>query len=184
MKILIKASCIILTICFAIFSSKSFFADIHIKQSLETFKLGKMQDALVHADTAIKLNPYEPSYKLQKARILAISSKYEENPKDKKTLANLAFTEIIKSYEYNNKNLATIRNSLPILTIIIEQEPTLLSSAHTYLNSFKNSYKNDVGVLIDIYKVEKNLNLNSNDQTLKRIEFLRPDLIEWYIPKI
>ena len=49
-----------------------------------------------------------------------------------------------------------------------------------FYNETKNNYPNDAGVILGVAKYEKKLGLEESYQnSVERIKFLRPDLLDW-----
>lgn len=148
-----------------------YVADIKFKSSEKNLKQNILK-SLKNINESITLNPNEPEYYRQRAKIYAVINQ------PKKALSDLQ-----TAYELNRNNIPTIRDSLPIYTLLaaLENTPKQNLITQEYFNLLKNKYKNDAGTLVDIAKYEKKLNHEENyNETLVRIKQLRPDLLKWH----
>lgn len=168
---------------------KFYNADIYYKKGQEYIKKGDEERALYYADRAVIANPWESNYYRGRAKIktvLLVSSK------EKDRIKNEIFEDLKKSIELNKNNLVTIRNSIPIYYFLAVADISKNLGGNNYdlkyidyvkefFNSTKRYYPNDVGVILGIAKYEKKLGLEESYQdSVSRIEFLRPDLLQWH----
>lgn len=161
--------------------AKYFIADIASKQSNIYLEKKLVQKSYKLALFSTQLNPKEPLYQRQIARIYII-----KNEKTK------AYTHMQNAYNLNPKNLATIKGLIPLyyfLSLKNTQETATpiyddyyLHSAKNFYIQVSNAYPKDVGLQTQIAKYQKLLNLNKDLETTKeKIQSLRPDLLDWYI---
>jgi len=97
-----------------------------------------------------------------------------------------------KAYDLNPKNLATLRNSIPLYYFLAAEDmekagtgenidTDYLSVTRTYYSALKNNYENDLGLYADIAKYEKKLGLVEDfNQTKIRAAAMRENIIEWH----
>jgi tetratricopeptide (TPR) repeat protein len=161
--------------------AKKFTADVFHVSSQANLKNSRIQKSLVRANDAIGLNPLEPEYYRQRAKIFIVLNEKEQ-----------ALADLATAYNLNPQNAATIRDSIPLYFFLASKDLSKPASpenideeyiqiAQSYLEKVKQQYPNDVGVQITVAKYEKRLNLEENrSQTLHEIEHLRPDLLEWH----
>ena len=167
---------------------KFYNADIYYKKGQEYIKKGEEKKALYFADKAVIANPLEPNYYRGRAKVntvLLVSSQ------DKQKIKQKIFEDLTKSFELNKNNLVTIRNSIPIYYFLavgdIYKAPSNNNYDERYIgyvkefyNETKNNYPNDAGVILGVAKYEKKLGLEESYQnSVERIKFLRPDLLDW-----
>ena len=134
-------------------------------------------------------NPFEPNYYRGRAKVntvLLVSSQ------DKQKVKQEIFDDLKKSFEINKNNLVTIRNSIPIYYFLAvgdiykapgddNYDDKYIGYVKDFFNDIKNRYPNDVGVILSVAKYEKKLGLEeSYKNSVGRIKFLRPDLLEWH----
>jgi len=170
------------------FLSKIYLADIYFKKSQALLNIGDEKNAFSYVNKAISLNPYEPNYyrgraKVNTIRLVAVASE-EDVKKD-------ILFDLQKAYSLNPTNLVTIRNSIPLYYFIAVRDLSVGPGASNvdekyidytkeFFRAAKRNYWNDVGVISSLAKYEKKLGLKIEyEESLERIEFLRPDLPEW-----
>jgi len=168
---------------------KFYNADIYYKKGQEYIKNGDEKRALYYADKAVTMNPYEPNYYRGRAKIKTVLlASTQNNIKIKQEI----YDDLKKALELNKNNLVTIRNSIPIYYFLAvgdvykapgkdNYDEKYIELVKDFFNDTKRNYSNDVGVLVSIAKYEKKLGLEESYQdSVTRIEFLRPDLLEWH----
>ena len=168
---------------------KFYNADIYYKKGQEYIKNGDEKRALYYADKAVTTNPYEPNYYRGRAKIKTVLlASTQNNIKIKQEI----YDDLKKALELNKNNLVTIRNSIPIYYFLAvgdvykapgkdNYDEKYIELVKDFFNDTKRNYSNDVGVLVSIAKYEKKLGLEESYQdSVTRIEFLRPDLLEWH----
>ena len=168
---------------------KFYNADIYYKKGQGYIKDGNEEKALYYADKAVMANPFEPNYYRGRAKVntvLLVSSQ------DKQKVKQEIFDDLKKSFEINKNNLVTIRNSIPIYYFLAvgdiykapgddNYDDKYIGYVKDFFNDIKNRYPNDVGVILSVAKYEKKLGLEeSYKNSVGRIKFLRPDLLEWH----
>lgn len=168
-----------------------FIADVYYKQSVEDLKRLKYEAALLNAETAISLNPYEANYYRNLAKMLVFNASFYDELTGK-VFKEEAVKNLKIAYALNPKNLATVRNSVPIYSWLavknLNEFPTkenidakYLEVARDYFNFAKESYPHDAGLLVDIAKYEKQLGLTDELKVTKQMILdIRPDLLEWH----
>ena len=168
---------------------KFYNADIYYKKGQEYIKNGDEKRALYYADKAVTMNPYEPNYYRGRAKIKTVLlASTQNNIKIKQEI----YDDLKKALELNKNNLVTIRNSIPIYYFLAvgdvykapgkdNYDEKYVELVKDFFNDTKRNYSNDVGVLVSIAKYEKKLGLEESYQdSVTRIEFLRPDLLQWH----
>jgi len=177
-------------ICFK-FLMKTYLADVYYEKSQKYLKLSKVGTAQRYADLAIESNPNEENYHRGRAKvnILALVSKSEY---EKAVLKNNILADLEYSVNLNPNNLVVIRNSVPLYFFLSTNDLskpaiegnvdyTYLPHAKRFFEETKNSYFHDVGVIALVAKYEKRLGLEEEyNRSVKQIEILRPDLLDWY----
>lgn len=166
-------------------------ADIYSNFSEKTLIDLDFSSSLGFANKAIALNPMEPAYYRRRAKILLLSQdvlKAAISPKE------LALEDMKASIELNSKDLATLRNVIPLfyylsLANIFEassmESPQIDKNynqqAIQFYNFLAETYSTDAGILVSLASYQKKLGLKEElNQTLHQIEILRPDLLEWH----
>jgi tetratricopeptide (TPR) repeat protein len=165
-----------------------YFADVYYAASKKELDSGQLEDAADHIVQAIKLNRHEPAYRRQKVKILLATLIWaDENEVKEEVLKNLE-----KAYDLNPKNLATLRNSIPLYYFLAAEDmekagtgenidTDYLSVTRTYYSALKNNYENDLGLYADIAKYEKKLGLVEDfNRTKIRAAVMRKNIIEWH----
>ena len=164
-------------VCFWIKIGFMFLADVFSAKSETALENLDFSRSLKYSSEAIELNPQEPAYYRRRAKILLLSSSKKDALKD-----------ISVAIELNPKNLATLRNSIPLMHLMALQNLTeetvdlnyLPKTREFYLYLFE-TYPNDAGVLVSLASYQRKLGLKEDlDQTLHRISQLRLDLLEWH----
>ncbi len=181
-KIALTALVVLTYIWMLVLVGKHFGADITYELSRQYLEAGAVAQAQKYAEYSIRLNPKEPSYYRQRARV------YLAQGSDK----ILALADLKTAHAINPKNLATLRNAVPVyyfLAISDLEKPattqnidgTYAKIAQAYFDTTKSYVLNDVGVQVLVAKYERELGHDvALEKTLTRIEFLRPDLLQWH----
>ena len=163
---------------------KIYRADLYYKSSQRQLSLARGEMALKYARTAIKLNPNEPRYRLGEAKIFLTAQNYNQK--------SSALKGLEKARNLNPKNLVTIRNSVPLYSLIAVNDIYIKSGKENLDSQYfdtvkkffvdtKKKYPNDVGVYVLIAGYEKKLGFDAEyKNSIKVIRKLRPDLLQWY----
>lgn len=123
----------------------------------------QLKKAELFINKAVTKNPNEPRYYYEKAKLEIAKGNFPS------TKTNLEQAENLSP-----NNLVSLRNMVPIYSYLPEQE------AKIYYKKLKERYSHDAGVLIQLAKHEKDLELtNMYNETISMIQELRPDLINW-----
>ena len=146
--------------------------------------------ALDEINKAIKLNPNEPNYYRQRAKV-GIASTLGTDAKTKQKLKSLIEQDLETSLSLNTKNLATIRNNVQLYFFLANldlsqpaspsnTDPLFLPNALEYFEFVKKYAPTDLGVQVHIAKYEKRLQAENYKTTLETIRKIRPDVLEWH----
>lgn len=139
---------------------------------------------------ALRLNPYEPSYYLQHAKALIIAG-YTRGISAQISTKRNAFADLEKAVQLNPKNLATLRNSIPIYFFLASADLSRAASVDNidqeYIGKVRDFYAyvstinpNDAGTFVTLQKYQKRLNFEDQyKESVNRIKFLRPELLNW-----
>ena len=188
-----KISLIIVNIALVYIFAGFFIADVFSKNIDSQIKDLEFEKALKSANTSINLNPREPYYYRQKAKVLLLLS--AQNIEDKKIYKQQALSSLQKAYELNPENLATIRNSVPYYYFLakndltVQQDPKdntqidedFINATRRFYAEVKTRFPNDAGAIATVAKYEKQLELEQDYQnSVNMLKNLRPDLIQWY----
>ena len=104
---------------------------------------------------------------------------------------NIALDYLNYGYNLEPNDLQYIRDSLNVYKIILINNPDIVdiyntSNENLYKNTIsfftllKNKYSNNLGLLIDIYDIENNLNLKNEMEVTKLLILKnRPDVFNW-----
>lgn len=162
-----KKLLIILTTGIYIFAlvnfSKILSADLKYIKSKRFIKERELSTAINLINKSIKKNPKEPRYYYEKAKLLIALKKENE-----------ALENLQKAEESNKNNLVSLRNMIPIYYFVPKNE------AQKYYQKLKNKYSNDAGLLVQIAKYEKKLDLTKDyNKSIETIKDLRPGLVDW-----
>ncbi len=143
-----------------------FRAEIFSAKSENSLNKQEFSLALEYANRATRLNPNEPAYLRRRAKILLLFPLAGQKEKD------LARKDIQKAILLNPHNLATLRNSIPLMYQL---------SPQTFYRKLYNTYPSDAGILVSLAYYQRKLRLEEDLQkTLSQIKKLRPDLLEWH----
>lgn len=159
-----------------------FLADYYSQKAEDALEKGEYTSSLKYSTQAIALNPKEESYYRRRAKVSLIFSAKED-----------VLMDINTAIELNPKNLATLRNVIPLMYYLSLQNPMAQNSSEELvdLEYFPKAvefyrymfhiYPNDAGILVSLAYYQGKLGLDEDlDQTLQRIRILRPDLLEWH----
>lgn len=171
--------------------AKTYRADVQYKTARNLFESGRSIEALDEINKSIENNPNEPSYYRERAKIyLALGTNQGNDAK--KELKTHAAADLNKAAQLNPNNLATIRNGTPVYYFLAVEElseaeslenidPQYSKLVTEYLQKYKKTYANDLGMQVLIAKYEKKLGLNENfNSTIENIKNLRPEILEWH----
>lgn len=165
-----------------------YFADIYYTASKSELETGQLEDAADHIVNAIKLNSREPAYTRQKAKILLATLIWADEDETREEILK----SLEKAYDLNPKNLATLRNIIPLYYFLASGamdevggnknvNSDYLTVARTYYHLLKNTYQNDLGLYADVAKYEKKLGQDEDfNQTKEKAESMRNDVVEWH----
>jgi len=192
-----KAVSLVLACIFAIIYIPSIYkfvnvyaADIAFSKADSALTVGETNKSLDFINSAISKNGDEPIYYRWRAKVYLAAT---ANQSSEITLAlkNLALKDLQKSYDLNPKNLATIRNNVPLYYFLASKditkpagpdniEPLFLPVAAAFYSKTGNISPNDVGIYVLLAKYENRLGLKEElQQSLTKIKQLRPDLFGW-----
>lgn len=170
---------------------KLYLADVYSKNAGSFLGSGELEKALDYSSKAVKNNPQEPSYYREKAKILLATLILKDEP-EMQTIKKETLDNLIVAQKLNYKNLATLRNEIPLyyfLTVRDISQPsgvenidqTYLPLTKDYYETLKDTYPHDLGLLADIAEYEKKLFLKDDYQkTVEIVGTLRSDVLEWY----
>ncbi len=190
---LTKIVLIFVNIVLVVIFAKFFAADINAKKIDVAVKDLNFEKALKNANSAIKMNPHEPYYYRQRAKIFVLLAAQENL--DKKVYKEQALNDLQSGYKLNTDNLATLRNSIPYYYFLAKDDFALQQDPNTNVNidgdfapttldfykTTKNRFNTDAGVIVTIAKYEKLLGFNKEYvKSVEMLKKLRPDLLEWY----
>ena len=180
-------------IYFAAFKSfyTKYSADVYFSNSEKLLEEFELEKALNNATESIKNNPLEPNYYRQRAKVyLTMSAVFDDDYK--MGLKKSALDDMYMAYDINPNNLVTIRNLVPLFYFLSVQDYTLSASdgnvdqaflpiTKNFYEKIKNIFPNDAGVYVLLAKYEKRLGLIAEyAASVKKVEELRPDLLEWH----
>lgn len=166
-------------------------ADTKYVESQKFLTDARFIDALNAVTQAINTNPSEPIYRRGRAQVyLSTTIGQDKNTQNK--LKTLALTDLADAYNLNTKNLATIRNSIPLYYFLSTKDLALppnsynvdsefLPITRAFYNHVKNVSPNDVGIYVLLAKYQKRLGLTDDyNASIEKVRSLRPDLLNWY----
>ncbi len=166
-----------------------YVADVYYTASKGDMENGLLKDAEKNINKAISLNVKEPAYYRQRAKVMLGTLILAEDAEETKLVAQ---KDLETAQKLNVKNLATLRNSIPlyyflaigdISDIVSDQniDEKYLPVTRNYYDLLKDTYGNDLGVLADVAKYEKKLGLGREyEQSWQRAYELRPDITNWH----
>lgn len=193
---LIKITLGSLILVFVFFTAiNSFYAkytaDVYFSISEKLLEEFELEKALNNATLSIKSNPLEPNYYKQRAKVyLTMAAVLGDEYKTE--LKESALDDMYMAYNINPNNLVTVRNLVPLFyflsvkefTLSVSNEnidPEFLPETKNFYEKIKNISPNDAGVYVLLAKYEKRLGLNDEyNASVKIVEELRPDLLEWH----
>lgn len=170
--------------------SNMYLADTLSDESETLLENSKLTSSLEKINEAIILNPQEPSYYRQRARVyITLNLLPDQNHQINKLLA---FEDLIYAESLNSVNIATLRNAIPLYYFLAlgslnggdspeNLDSEYLESTKNYYSRLKQTYPRDAGVIAAVAKYEKRLGLiEEYNDSVNRIRELRPDLLEWH----
>lgn len=158
-----------------------YIADLYFTNSKVLLEDKDFDASLTEINKAVGINKQEPAYLRQKARVLLAQRVLAPDDSEKEKLGAKAVNTLYRAQKLNPKNLATLRNIIPLYTILADDEEEILESTRNYYSHLKNTYPNDLGIFIDIAKSEKELALSEDFQISKVvITKLRPEILDWH----
>lgn len=185
---MIKARCILVLaltgvyLWFLCIIANVYQADLEITKSRELVAAVEYDKALEKADLAIKRNSREPAYYRQRAKVyLAFCLNPVELEKPR--YAELALKDLRRAEKLNPRNLATLRNSVPLYHFLarVEVQDDYLAEAGEYIRELKFRYSNDLGIITDAALYERKLELWEDYAiSYEMAKNLRPDIITWH----
>ena len=166
-----------------------YVADLYQTQSRVYLEDNQTAEALKASNKAISYNRYEPAYLRQKVKVLLAQKIVADSARV--DIEDKILKDLIKARELNPKNLATLRNSIPLYYFWVgnasldrenpEYHEEKISSARTQYEVLKNTYNNDLGMIVDIAKYEKKLEMAEDySVSYELAKGLRPDIVDWY----
>ena len=188
-KILLLIVNIVLVIIFVRF----FLADIYAKNIDFLVNELEFEKAVASANKAVELNPREPYYYRQRAKVFLLKAAQQDQ--DKKVYKNHALLNLREAYMLNPDNLATIRNSIPYYYFLakdnfgIQKAPKAESALDQdyieetlyFYEMIKVRFSTDAGAIVTVAKYEKQLGLTEEyNKSVGIIKNLRPELLKWY----
>ena len=166
-------------------------ADVYFSNSEKLLEEFELEKALNNATLSIRDNPLEPNYYKQRAKVyLTMAAVLGDEYKTE--LKESALDDMYMAYNINPNNLVTVRNLVPLFYFLSVKEFTLsvsnenidqafLPETKNFYEKIKNISPNDAGVYVLLAKYEKRLGLNDEyNASVKIVEELRPDLLEWH----
>jgi len=175
-----------LTIAYLMLAIKFFTlynADVLFERADDLLSEGEIALSLERMNRAVEKNPNEPIYYRGRAKAYLSATVNQ----DMETEAVLE-----KAYSLNPKNLATLRNSVPLyyfLTVDDLSRPGNPQNVDTeflpytidYYRRVESIAGNDVGIYVLLAKYRNKLGLEQDTlNALERIRELRPDLLDWH----
>jgi len=158
-----------------------YMADMYFASSKNLLTQGQLKQSADHIIKAVRFNQYEPAYRRQKAKVLLATTILQ----DQEDVKGTVLKELLTAQELNPKNLATLRNVVPLYYLLamkadgIDQE--YVSVAQNYYRSLKNTYPNDLGVFSEVGASEKKLGLTDDySYTYEQAMKMRQDLVSWH----
>lgn len=172
--------------------SSIFVADVYAKLSRASTDAADIPSAMNYVNRAIELNPNEPNYYRQRARVY-VSMAGQNSQTVENAIKNAALVDLENAYQLNPNNLVTVRNLAPLYYYLSLKDPLTsgpeiaevdlesLSAAKEYFSKVQNISPNDVGVYALLARYQKRLGLAEEyNYSFEKIKQLRPDLLDWY----
>ncbi len=165
-----------------------FVADVYYASSKQELNDGSLERASEYIVRAVTMNPNEPTYQRQRAKILLSTLIWNHDPKVKEGVLE----SLEKAYQLNTKNLTTLRNVIPLYYFLTvgdisksirtdTVDSKYLPVTRNYYSTLKNTYDNDLGIYADIAEYEKRLGLEEDfSWTRSKAEEMRADVVEWH----
>ncbi len=159
-----------------------YLADMYFASSKNLLSQGQLKQSADHIIKAVRFNPYEPAYRRQKVKVLLATTILQ----DQEDVKGLALKELVAAQELNPKNLATLRNSVPLYYLLSVRDTqnldeNYITETRNFYAALKTNYPNDLGVFSDIAEYERKLGLSEDfDRTYEQAMKMRPDLVDWY----
>jgi tetratricopeptide (TPR) repeat protein len=168
-----------------------YYADVLFKSSEKLLGRSEAGMSLERINEALKRNPNEPIYYRHRAKIYLFSTV----GKDADAISFLkkkAYADLEKARGLNPKNLATLRNSVPLYYFLASKDlqlpagpdnidPGYLEIADSYYDRLSLVSPRDVGIQVLLAKYRDRLYLNEDvKESIENIRDLRPDLLEWH----
>jgi tetratricopeptide (TPR) repeat protein len=165
-------------------------ADVAFESSQNQIDSGDYSKAIKSINSAIKLNRQEPNYYRGRARINVISLSVAQEEYLQEIKSEI-LADLQKAYQLNPNNLVTIRNLIPLYyflavkDISVKEDPMNIDDnyiliAKDFMKQAKERFKGDAGVYVLVARYEKRLGLvKEHGDSVKQINVLRPDLLEW-----
>ncbi|MFC1722459.1 hypothetical protein ACFL0C_02310 [Patescibacteria group bacterium] len=170
----------------------NFIADVYYVSAQEAAKDKDFPRARKHSRLAVKYNNKEPLYYRGYGKVL-LSSQLSRSISDQlPTFKEQAYENLETAYSLNEKNLATLRNTIPLYYFLALNEIStdtgekilderFLEISKNQFKMLKQTYPNDLGILIDVTKYEKKLGLDNDvEKNINSAKILRPDIVEWH----
>jgi tetratricopeptide (TPR) repeat protein len=189
MKKLVLSLMVIFTTMLLFKTYASFYlADLYYVKSRSFLKQSEIEKSLEYAKKAILRNPREPNYYRGMAKALITSEVFGEVSASTKE-SSLYY--LSSALELNPENLVTLRNLVPLYYFLSIKDlsapaakdnidPTYLDVTRRYYQTVFDYSPNDVGIYVLLAKYSKKLELTElYENSIEKIEMLRPDLLEW-----
>lgn len=166
-----------------------FSADLNYKKSQVLLSGGYSERAHRLSQKSVNQNPLEPNYYRGRAKVNLIKILYVDDLTVRAEIKEKVLSDLKKATSLNENNLVTIRNLVPLYYYLaitdMNSESTLDSKyidvTRGFLESNKNRFWNDAGVISSIAKYERKLGfVKEYGDSVRRIMELRPDLLDWY----
>ena len=165
-----------------------YLADIYFASSKNFLSEGNLIKSSDHIVMATRFNNYELAYKRQKAKVLLATLAWQEDSEVKEKVLE----ELKEAQELNPKNLATLRNIIPLYYLLsvndVEEfsgeenvDSNYIEETRKFFIALKEDYPNDLGVYADVAEYEKKLGLTEDYSfTREKAMKMRPDIVDWY----
>lgn len=149
-----------------------FTAELNYSRALKLYEKNMIPESKIFILRAIKLNGFEPEYHLHKSRVFLY---------DVPSNLDVSYSSMHDAIGINPGNLVTLRGSLPLYYSLASTKiPQYEELTKTFFSYVKIKYWNDVGTLLTIAALEKELSYPEYINTKERIIFLREDFEEWH----
>ena len=183
-----------LTIAYLMLAIKFFTlynADVLFERADDLLSEGEIALSLERMNRAVEKNPNEPIYYRGRAKAY-LSATVNQDMETEAVLKKLALADLEKAYSLNPKNLATLRNSVPLYYFLTVDDLSrsgnpqnvdteFLPYTIDYYRRVESIAGNDVGIYVLLAKYRNKLGLEQDTlNALERIRELRPDLLDWH----